>query len=58
MDQNWQDWRRGVDFQLADLTVKVADLTVKVAVVTRDLRWIGGAILLLLTAQTGAGLSR
>lgn len=51
MDQNWQDWRRGVDDQLTDLTVKVA-------VLTRDLRWIGGVILLLLTAQTGAELSR
>jgi hypothetical protein len=64
-DHDWHQWRRGVDLQLADLTVKVidltakvADLTVKVAVLSRDVRWIGGLILVLLTAQTGAELRR
>ena len=71
-DHDWHQWRGSVDDQLrdltgkvADLTVKVADLTgkvtdltVKVAVLSRDVRWIGGLILVLLTAQTGAELSR
>jgi len=71
-DHDWHQWRGSVDEQLrdltakvadvtgklADLTVKVADLTVKVAVLSRDVRWIGGLILVLLTAQTGAELSR
>ena len=51
MDQDCQEWRRSVDDRLTDLTVKVA-------VLTRDLRWFGVAILLLLTAQIGAELSR
>ncbi|HWH32429.1 MAG TPA: hypothetical protein VNU01_07120 [Egibacteraceae bacterium] len=51
MDQDWRDWRRGVDERLGDLTTRVA-------VLTRDLRWIGGLILVVLMAQAGADLNR